>query len=170
MCAAASCSLLRGPASGDEEREVPMAAPSSSTPKRATAARSAHRFTLQQANKALPLVKRIVADIVKTHAVANTHREKMEHAVAAQDVAAVQKDLDAAIDRLSRLVDELREVGVELKDYETGLVDFVGRHNDRDGARDVYLCWKLGEEQITHWHELNTGFSGRKPVSQLQES
>ncbi len=74
--------------------------------------------------------------------------------------------MDAAIDRLSQLVDELAEIGVELKDYETGLVDFVGRHE----GRDVYLCWKLGEEKITHWHELNTGFAGRKPVSQLQEN
>ena len=41
-----------------------------------------------------------------------------------------------------------------------GLVDFIGRHE----GRDVYLCWKLGEERITHWHELNAGFAGRKPV------
>ncbi len=151
-----------------------MPAPSSSTPnstpKRVTASKSVHRFTLQQANKALPLVKRIVADIVKTNAQANSQREKMENTSATRDVAAVQKDLDAAIDRLSQLVDELNEVGVELKDYETGLVDFVGRHHDERGARDVYLCWKHGEDEITHWHELTAGFSGRKPVSQLQEN
>ena len=151
-----------------------MPAPSSSTPnstpKRATTGKDARRFTLQQANKALPLVGRIVADIVKTNALANSHRERMESAVASKDVAAVQKDLDAAIDRLSDLVDELNEVGVELKDYETGLVDFIGHHHDRNGERDIYLCWKLGEDQITHWHELNAGFTGRKPISTLQES
>ena len=55
---------------------------------------------------------------------------------------------------------------MELKDYQTGLIDFIGRHE----GRDVYLCWKLGEEQITHWHELNAGFAGRQPVETLKET
>ena len=46
-----------------------------------------------------------------------------------------------------------------------GLVDFIGRHQ----GRDVYLCWKLGEAAIAYWHELQTGFAGRQPVSSLQE-
>jgi hypothetical protein len=121
------------------------------------------------ANKSLPLVKRIVGDIVATHATAAATRTKLEHAgntkEGAKQQAGVQRELDAAVARLEELVDELSNVGVELKDCETGLVDFVGRHD----GRDVYLCWKLGEERITHWHELNAGFAGRKPVSQLKE-
>jgi hypothetical protein len=142
-----------------------MAAPSSSAPKRAAASRSSRRFTLEQANKSLPLVKRIVADIVKMHAQAVTCREAVDQAKGSRESAAAQKDLDATVDRLSALVDELSEVGAELKDYDTGLIDFVGKHD----GRDVYLCWKLGEERITHWHELNAGFAGRKPVSLLRE-
>jgi hypothetical protein len=142
-----------------------MAAPSFSTPQRATPAKVARRFTLEQANSALPLVKRIVADIVKTHGLASGFRQTLERTSATKETAIVQKQLDGAIDRLEQLVDELCDVGVELKDYETGLVDFVGKHE----GRDVYLCWKLGEEKITHWHELNTGFAGRKPVSTLRE-
>jgi hypothetical protein len=141
-----------------------MAAPSSSTPKRA-ASRPARRFSLDQANRALPLVRRIVADIVRTHASAASYRDTLERTKGAREVALVQKDLDAAIDRLAELIDELSDVGVELKDYENGLVDFVGRHE----GRDVYLCWKLGEECITHWHEVTAGFAGRKPVSLLRE-
>ena len=142
-----------------------MAAPSFSTPQRASQSRPVRRFSLEQANSALPLVKRIVADIVRTHGLASGYRQTLERTSGAKQIAVVQKDLDGAIDRLEQLVDELSDVGVELKDYETGLVDFIGRHD----GRDVYLCWKLGEEKITHWHELNAGFAGRKPVSTLRE-
>ncbi len=68
--------------------------------------------------------------------------------------------------KLEDFVDELSEIGCELKDYQTGLIDFVGRHE----GRDVYLCWKLGEERITHWHEVDTGFAGRQSVSKLREN
>ena len=142
-----------------------MAAPSSSTPKRAASSRPVRRFTLDQANRALPLVRRIVTDIVRTHASAANFRELLERAAAARDQKSIQADMDRAVDRLAELIDELADIGVELKDYENGLVDFIGRHD----GRDVYLCWKLGEERITHWHELSAGFAGRKPVSLLHE-
>jgi len=143
-----------------------MAAPSSpSTPRRAAASKPARKFSLEQANRSLPYVKRIVADIVRTHALASSYRESLEQLAGAKEAAALQKQLDYSIDRLEDLVDELSDVGVELKDYETGLIDFVGRHE----GRDVYLCWKLGEDKITHWHEINAGFAGRKPVSLLRE-
>ena len=142
-----------------------MAAPSSSAPKRSKSSPQPHRFTLEQANRALPLVKRIVNDIVRTHSLASGYRDSVEMARDPGAALAAQRELDAAIDRLEQLVDELSDVGVELKDYESGLVDFVARHD----GRDVYLCWKLGEEKITHWHEINAGFAGRKPVSTLRE-
>ena len=141
-----------------------MAAPSS-TPQRSHPSRPVRRFTLEQAQRALPLVKRIVADIVRTHGLASSCRDAVERTTGARQASQAQHDLDAAIDRLEELVDELNDVGVELKDYQSGLVDFVARHD----GRDVYLCWKLGEERITHWHELNAGFAGRKPVSTLRE-
>jgi hypothetical protein len=53
---------------------------------------------------------------------------------------------------------ELDELGVELKDPSTGLIDFRAR---REG-RIVYLCWRLGEPRIDWWHELDTGFAGRR--------
>ena len=143
-----------------------MAAPGFFTPQqRPAGSRPVRRFTLEMANKSLPLVKRIVADIVRAHATVAGCRTVLERTTAAKEVANVQRDLDSAVNRLESLVDELSNVGVELKDYEQGLVDFIGRHE----GRDVYLCWKLGEDRITHWHELNAGFAGRKPVSLLKE-
>jgi len=142
-----------------------MAGPQQFAPqKRPAPSRPVRRFTLEQANRSLPLVKRIVADIVATHERATRQQGALEKAKGAEQKAA-KAELDAIVGRLETLVDELSDVGCELKDYETGLIDFVGRHE----GRDVYLCWKLGEEQITHWHELDAGFAGRKPVSQLHE-
>lgn len=135
------------------------------TPQKVKPSRPTRRFTLQQANSSLPLVKRIVADIVRIHASAVTTQQQIEES-SPKDQAGAQKQLKESLDRLHDLVDELTEVGVEIKDYQNGLIDFIGRHE----GRDVYLCWKLGEEQITHWHELNAGFAGRQPVSTLKET
>ena len=161
-----------------------MAAPKFSAPDAVPSSRPKRRFTLSEANRSLPLVKRVVGDIVKTHALAMKLQHELDRqttSVAAskqtgeaglaalkqlpQNVT-MQEQLDASMSKLEDFVDELSEIGCELKDYQMGLIDFVGRHD----GRDVYLCWKLGEENITHWHELDSGFAGRQPVSKLKES
>ena len=142
-----------------------MPGPSSFTPRPIGRSVSRKRFTAQQANQTLPLVKRIVGDIVAMHENALNLQEKLESSRDTKNASAAQGRLDAAMDRLKDLVDELSGIGCELKDYQTGLIDFVGRHQ----GRDIYLCWKLGEEKIAYWHELNAGFAGRKPISLLQE-
>jgi hypothetical protein len=142
-----------------------MPGPSFSTPKAVKPSFSKKRFTLSQANRSLPLVKRIVGDIVKTHDHALALQSRIESLRDAKDQAALQAQLDLAMDRLGDFVNELTGIGCELKDYQTGLIDFVGQHQ----GRDVYLCWKLGEEKINYWHELTTGFAGRKPISVLDE-
>lgn len=142
-----------------------MPGPSFFTPRPVSPSLPKKRFTLAIANKTLPLVKRIVADIVAAHDHALTLQNKVERLRDGKDQVAAQKTLDTTLDRLQDLVDELTDVGCELKDYQTGLIDFIGRHQ----GRDVYLCWKLGEDKIAFWHEMNTGFAGRKPVSTLDE-
>jgi hypothetical protein len=62
--------------------------------------------------------------------------------------------------RLQTLIEELDEIGVELKGIDEGLVDFP---SERDG-RVINLCWRMGEETIAWWHELDTGFAGRQPL------
>ena len=145
-----------------------MAAPQSFVPQRPSRSKSVRRFTLAEANSTLPLVKRIVADIVKYHAKATGLRQRL----VSQDARNQQQqnqthasELERCVEQLQEFLGELTAVGAELKDFESGLIDFVGRHD----GRDVYLCWKLGEESITHWHELDAGFAGRKPVATLRE-
>jgi len=55
-------------------------------------------------------------------------------------------------------------MGIELKDPELGLVDF---RSIREG-REVYLCWQLGEEHLSFWHEIDTGFAGRQPLEEAE--
>jgi hypothetical protein len=141
-----------------------MAGPQFAIPRPVSPSRSHKRFKLAEANRALPLVQRIVGDIVKKHeqvAILQTNLAAAKQ----KDQTAKQRELDHAIELLQNYVDELHEVGCELKDYQTGLVDFLGRHR----GHDICLCWKLGEDRVLYWHEIQSGFAGRQPVSTLEE-
>ena len=142
-----------------------MAGPQFFTPKSVRPSRPRRRFTLEQANSSLPLVRRIVSDVVRIHTEATQLQQQFDRAVGTPEQAAIQASLERAMHRLEDFVDELSEIGCELKDYQIGLIDFTGRHH----GHDVCLCWKLGEERIGYWHEFDTGFAGRKPVSTLRE-
>jgi hypothetical protein len=63
-------------------------------------------------------------------------------------------------DRLDDLLHQLQDMGIEVKDLATGLIDFPAV---KDG-RVVYLCWKYNEGSIQFWHEVEAGFSGRQPI------
>src|SRR5262249_23508114 len=65
-----------------------------------------------------------------------------------------------SVDRLRGLVEELDEVGCELKDWQTGLIDFPSIHD----GKEIYLCWRLGEATIQYWHGGDAGYNGRQAV------
>lgn len=147
-----------------------MAAPQFSTsgsgPRGLAKGAPAHRcYTLDQANRSLPLVSRVVRDIVNAHEAVTQLHARLEEAPPSER-RQVQGQLDESVERLQGYVDELTTLGIELKDLETGLIDFPGRHQ----GRDVYLCWRLGEERVGHWHELHAGFAGRQSVRSLEET
>jgi hypothetical protein len=73
-----------------------------------------------------------------------------------------QQDSASAERQIVRLVRAVNDLGILIKDLDTGLVDFPTL---RDG-REVYLCWQLGEPHIAWWHEIETGFSGRLPLDE----
>jgi hypothetical protein len=76
------------------------------------------------------------------------------------DVRELKRDIIGRAERYHAAWGELEEMGAVLKDPRTGLVDFYG-HVD---GKLVWLCWKYGEAQVTHYHGLDEGFSGRKPI------
>lgn len=121
-------------------------------------------FTVETANDALVLVAKIVKDAVEHYG------ELMRLRSEAQDLSlsvGVDEQLEAlngrielTVARLKTLHQELAEIGCELKDFNTGLVDFPAEFE----GRKVWLCWKLGEAEVSHWHELEAGFAGRRPI------
>ena len=131
-------------------------------------------FTLDEANRTLPLVQRVVADITALYprwrdlvyryeliaARSNPDRGESEE----------QIDLRNQIEDVAREINgylvELDQVGCVFKGFEQGLVDFYGRVDDRD----ILWCWKLGEPAVAHWHELETGYAGRKPVTAVRSA
>jgi hypothetical protein len=121
-------------------------------------------FTIASANRALVLVRRVTQDIVDRYAelmALRSEREELAQTAGHADrLELLQREITARIDRLNRLQDELSDIGCELKDYKLGLVDFPAQR----AGRKVWLCWRLGEAELTHWHELETGFAGRMPI------
>ena len=78
-----------------------------------------------------------------------------------EEVAQIEDELEEDSRRLQEYVGELRGLGVEPKSATEGLVDFPALI---DGHL-VFLCWKLGEGEVLYWHELDSGFSGRHPLT-----
>ena len=83
-----------------------------------------------------------------------------------EDVRELKRDIIGRVERYHAAWSELEEMGAVLKDPRTGLVDFYGRVD----GKLVWLCWKYGETQVTHYHGLDEGFSGRKPIEPMMRS
>lgn len=123
-------------------------------------------WTVERANRAIPLVRRIVADLVQTHARWRDLVERftvasaLSTATASPEAERLQREVEAAAKEIEGFVGELTALGVECKSLEIGLVDFPA---EREG-RVVHLCWRAGEDAVTHWHEVDAGFAGRQPL------
>ena len=126
-------------------------------------------FTLDEATALLPRLREILSEIqekkpqveaIREEIVGMTKTASGNGHLVSQDVRDKQKTAQTVIRRLTELGAQLSEIGCEVKGIDEGLIDFPSQ---REG-RTVYLCWKLGEDAITHWHELDTGFGGRQAL------
>jgi hypothetical protein len=123
-------------------------------------------YTVDRANRTLPLVRRIVEDVVREH-------ERWQDAIARLDllmsnsdtvdlrVVALEKEVQAIARDIDAFQGELEALDIQLKDRRLGLVDFP---TEIDGRRAL-LCWRLGEPSVQFWHDEDAGFAGRQPLS-----
>ena len=121
-------------------------------------------FTLEEANQLLPSLEPKLKQIQKLYEVLSSMREPAKQAAGSSQFGGGMEGGTRYVKTLyevGKLTTEIHEIGVELKDYTRGLIDFPSLKNDRI----VYLCWQLGEaDRIEWWHETDAGFAGRQPL------
>ena len=128
-------------------------------------------FTPREANAMLPVLRPLLVALADKCAEQEQLEELLIEAEQdsgkgpARDRIELEVRLDANLAERKRLFEALARHGIEVKDPALGLIDF---HAQR-GAELVYLCYRLGESAITHWHPLDDGFSGRQPLESEPE-
>ncbi len=130
-------------------------------------------FTLQEAQNLLPVLEsllRTAMDGKKLIEAVDNELQELAHRVWMSggllvnvvQMARRKAEREKAIHRVKDTLAEINAIGVQVKDIEIGLLDFPCKVE----GRVVLLCWKLGEQGITHWHTSSEGFAGRKPVDE----
>ncbi len=124
-------------------------------------------FCVEEANRALPFVSRVIEDIVNLHeqiVLCRRTLERIEMGLHGGDVTVYEAQYRRSMNRLRELVRELDLVGVDLLDFERGLISFPTLHEGREAA----LSWQLGEHEVEFWHEPEAGVESRSPIATLR--
>lgn len=127
-------------------------------------------FTPAEANAALAEVRPLVERMVEAKRTLDAAQEASDDAarsisgngggIPPVELAGLHDDLEARAADLAGIVDEIHELGVQVKDLDGGLVDFPALR----AGEPVLLCWLLGEDEVAYWHGLEEGFAGRRPL------
>lgn len=125
-------------------------------------------FTVREAEATLPLVRRVVNDLLAAYPRWREHVARYEVLTGPvkagdaepEEVRQTRDRVTREAERINGYMQELERIGCVFKGFDAGLVDFYALKEDRL----VFLCWKLDEAHITHWHEVDSGFAGRQPI------
>lgn len=129
-------------------------------------------FTVDEVNRLIPRLEELLPQlrealrqmVVLARQLGQTVRQKSDtngfHITQENQARALQEQADDIVARFRQLAQDVAELGAEIKDPETGLVDF---RSLRQG-REIHLCWRLGEPECAWWHDLEAGFQGRQPI------
>jgi hypothetical protein len=117
-------------------------------------------FTVEEANSLLPALSRSLNQIKEARQVVLHGGERIRRSARWDGGGSQGKEYWDALSTLRREVEAITEQGIVLRDPESGLLDFPSR---REG-REVFLCWRLGEDRVGYWHGPETGFTGRRPL------
>jgi len=112
-------------------------------------------FTIEEANAILPHITSLLSIVQKDR---DTIRTLLQQGTPESD-----ERIQELIGNINDTLDNIHETGCMVKDLDTGLIDFYAQGENGD----ILLCWKLGEEEISFWHTLDSGFGGREPISTL---
>ncbi len=125
-----------------------------------------HYFSLEEANAALDVIRPLMDEIQAIRGEILAHQPEIWPAIERSAgnggnpmLSKVAKDFE----RLDTLLHRVLATGAQVKDINTGLLDFPALRNDHE----VYLCWKYGEDKIEFWHEIEAGFAGRRPIAEF---
>ena len=128
-------------------------------------------FTLDEAQSMLPLVESLLNRAIESKQAAEQIDEELSTLarrihlsggmyIDVAKVSARRSELEKHVDRARETIQEIDEIGVQVKDLDTGLLDFPCTID----GEVVLLCWKSGEPAIEHWHTVESGFQGRQPI------
>jgi len=127
-------------------------------------------FSISDANKILPSVikkfnysKMLKNEIIKMEKQMSLDLTSKSYM---KDYIILKQKLNAKVTEFYKSIEDLESIGVVLKGLEHGLLDFPAKRFDEE----IWLCWKEGETEIKFWHEKDSGFMGRKPISVSNES
>jgi len=127
-------------------------------------------FSVNDANEILPLVikkfnyaKKAKAEVMKME---QQLTSEMTPTISLEEYNINKRKLNSSITKFYQSIEDLENTGVSLKGLDEGLLDFPAKRFDEE----IWLCWKEGETEIKFWHEKDTGFMGRKPISVSNES
>ncbi len=133
---------------------------------------SVRLFTVDEANRMLPLVRRITRDVLRLARSVRHLRFRLKFIALGGDeleqmfpaeIRGLRQHLERVQFRLDECIDELLQLGIEPEAPTLGLVDFPALIDERA----VYLCWRHDESEIAWWHPLNGGFVDRQPLAEL---
>ena len=127
-------------------------------------------FTIKSANEILPSVIKKFQNLKKEKNEVLKLEQKLQVSVSTTNqldqYILLKQQLNRAIIQFYGAIAELEQTGVMIKDIDQGLLDFPSKRFEEE----IWLCWKEGETEIKFWHEIDSGFNGRKPVTVSDES
>lgn len=119
-------------------------------------------FTRQEANALLPRLKEVLLQLrsSKDELTDAEAHEALSDAARGNGGGEEGQQVGVAFLEVRRLLGAIEESGIVLRDIDRGLVDFPAMID----GREVYLCWELGEDEVAHWHDLDSGYRGREAL------
>jgi hypothetical protein len=125
-----------------------------------------HYFTVEEANSALEIIRPLLKQILSIRDEILAKQPEVWPAIersAGNGGNATLSRIADDFNRLDALVHKVLDTGVQVKDINVGLLDFLALRN----GEEVLLCWKYGEGTIAFWHDKEAGFAGRRPIQEF---